>query len=133
VDDAVRTLITAKLGEKGLTMREVSLTIGRNDAYVQQFIKRGLPAELGEREREALGRLLGVSPDDLRGPNSPRPHRMNGGSNSKWEAPVRTSDPDDQELLDRCRVYQRALRKIAAGEPKSAAAEIARAALLLFE
>jgi hypothetical protein len=124
VDDAVRNLITAKLAEKRLNMKEVSLAIGRNETYVQQFINRGLPAELGEREREALGQLLGVSPDDLRGPNSPVPARMNGGS---------LNGPDYDELRDRCRTYQRALRKIIAEDPTSVGAEIAQAALRLFE
>jgi hypothetical protein len=39
----------------------------------------------------------------------------------------------EEELRDRCRIYERALRKIVAEEPKSsAAAEIAKAALRLF-
>jgi hypothetical protein len=36
-------------------------------------------------------------------------------------------------LRERCRGYERALRKIIAEQPNSTAAEIARAALRLFE
>jgi hypothetical protein len=119
--DAVRNLIIAMLDEKGLSMKEASLAIGRNEAYVQQFINRGSPVELAEREREILGRLLGVAPDDLRGPNNPIPSHMNGGSHP--------SGPDPhEELRDRCRIYERALRKIVAEQPNSSAAEIAKAA-----
>ena len=125
--DAVRKLIADKLAEKGLTMKEVSFAIGSNETYVHQFINSSSPAELGECEREILGRLLGILPDDLRGPNNPAPapSRINGGSHP--------SGPDHEELRDRCRGYERALRKIVAEEPNGTAAEIAKAALRLFE
>jgi hypothetical protein len=86
--DAVRKLITDKLDEKGLSMKEASFAIGRNEAYLHQFINRGSPVELVEREREILGRLLGISPDDLRGPNNPLPspqrRRCSAASNAPF-------------------------------------------------
>jgi len=103
-EGTVRELITRRLGEMGLSMKDASLRIGRNETYVRQFL-RGTPVELGERERETLGRLLEVSPDDLRGPSNPRLTRLN-------------------EL---CSHYERALRTIIANPTK--AAEIARLAL----
>jgi hypothetical protein len=102
-EGTVRKLITRRLGEMGLSMKEASLRIGRNETYVRQFL-RGTPVELGERERETLGRLLEVSPDDLRGPGNPRP-----------------------SLNELCRHYERALRTIIADPTK--AAETAKAAL----
>ena len=71
----VRKLILEKLAEKGLTMSEASLKIGYNHAYLQQFLKRGHPIELGEKSRIPLAELLGVSEDELRGPSSKLPKR----------------------------------------------------------
>jgi len=73
--DVVRKLILEKLSEKGLTMSEASLKIGKNHAYLQQFLKRGHPIELGEKARIPLAELLGVSEDELRGPSSKLPKR----------------------------------------------------------
>ena len=66
--DVVRKLILEKLAEKGLTMSEASIKIGKNHAYLQQFLKRGYPVELGEKSRIPLAELLGVPEDQLRGP-----------------------------------------------------------------
>ncbi len=38
----------------------LSRLVGRNAAYIQQFIKRGSPKSLGERERAILARYFGV-------------------------------------------------------------------------
>lgn len=73
--DVVRKLILDKLAEKGLTMSAASLKIGRNHAYLQQFLKRGDPIELGEKSRIPLAALLGVPEDQLRGPSSKLPKR----------------------------------------------------------
>ena len=65
--DAVRKLILEKLQERGLTMKEASLRIGKSHSYLQQFLKRGIPTELGEHERSALSGVLGVDENALRG------------------------------------------------------------------
>lgn len=58
--DKVRTLIEAIVKERGLDLADLSRGIGRNHAYLQQFLKRGVPRELRERERAKLADLLGV-------------------------------------------------------------------------
>jgi phage repressor protein C with HTH and peptisase S24 domain len=73
--DVVRKLILEKLAEKGLTMSEASLRIGKNHAYLQQFLKRGYPLELPEKSRLPLAELLGVPEEQLRGPSSKLPKR----------------------------------------------------------
>lgn len=73
--DLVRQLILDKLKEKGLTMSEASLKIGKNHAYLQQFLKRGYPTELPEKSRIPLSELLDVPEDQLRGPSSKLPKR----------------------------------------------------------
>lgn len=71
----VRKLILDRLMELGLDLSEASKKIGRNHAYLQQFIRRGVPAELKERDRIRLAELIQVSPDELRGPSTPLPAR----------------------------------------------------------
>jgi len=44
----------------------VSQAIKRNHAYLQQYINRGSPRQLGEAERELLGKHFGVSPDTFK-------------------------------------------------------------------
>lgn len=73
--DVVRKLILEKLEELNLTMSEASLKIGKNHAYLQQFLKRGYPLELPEKSRLPLADLLGVPEEQLRGPSSKLPKR----------------------------------------------------------
>jgi hypothetical protein len=108
-------------------MKKVSTKLGRNERYLHQFLKRGHPAERGERDRGKLAHVLGISPDHLRGPDNPMPPRLNGHAREE------TGAIGIEHLQDRSRIYERALRKIVAEQPKSTAAEIARAALRLFE
>lgn len=65
--DPVREFLRAKLAERGLTMADVSHRIGKNRAYLQQFLERNTPRVLPEDIRESLAVILNVSPDDLRG------------------------------------------------------------------
>jgi phage repressor protein C with HTH and peptisase S24 domain len=73
--DLVRKLILDRLQELGLNMSEVSHRLGRNETYLQQFLKRGSPRELHERDRIQLAEILRVSEDQLRGPSSILPKR----------------------------------------------------------
>lgn len=73
--DLVRKLISDKLLELELSRKEVSLRMGRNETYLQQFLTKGSPRELPERERIKLAEILKVSEDELRGPSSPVPKR----------------------------------------------------------
>lgn len=63
----MRKLILEKLAERGLTMKDASIRIGKSHSYLQQFLKRGIPVELGEHERAALAAVLGVEEVLLRG------------------------------------------------------------------
>jgi phage repressor protein C with HTH and peptisase S24 domain len=73
--DAVRKLIIDRLEELGLNMAEASLKIGKNHAYLQQFLKRGIPVKLKEDDRLALAQLLGVPESELRGTSPKLPKR----------------------------------------------------------
>lgn len=65
--DAVRKLILDRSAELEKPLSELSLGMGKNHAYLQQFVRRGTPKRLQEEERELLARLLNVPEDRLRG------------------------------------------------------------------
>lgn len=46
----------------------LSRLLGRNPAYIQQFIKRGTPKRLDEKDRRLLARYFGVDDEILGGP-----------------------------------------------------------------
>ena len=61
--------------ERGEDFAGLSRMLGRNSAYIQQFVRRGVPKRLKEEERRKLARyfsvsesLLGGPPDDDSGP-----------------------------------------------------------------
>ncbi len=88
--DAPRTLLVATLARRpDLDLQKLSLAIGRNHAYLQQYLVRGAPRELPEPARQALAPLLGVHADDLRS-DAPRPGPATGA-----EAPPRPEDGAD--------------------------------------
>lgn len=65
--DAARKLLVDTLTRRpDLDLKNLSLAIGRNHAYLQQYLMRGSPRELPEAARLVLAPLLGVTPDALR-------------------------------------------------------------------
>jgi len=58
--DAVRALIVQRVEDLGLDLADVSRRLGMNHAYMQQFLKRGVPAKLKEETRSQLARILNV-------------------------------------------------------------------------
>ena len=70
-----RATLAALIVERGEDYASLSRLIGRNPAYVQQFIRRGTPKRLAERDRAMLARYFGVSEAWLGRPDAvaPRP------------------------------------------------------------
>jgi phage repressor protein C with HTH and peptisase S24 domain len=65
--DAPRKLLVDTLARRpDLDLKALSMAIGRNHAYLQQYLMRGSPRELPEAARHVLAPLLGILPDDLR-------------------------------------------------------------------
>jgi phage repressor protein C with HTH and peptisase S24 domain len=58
--DAARSMIVARVAELGLSLSELSLKVGKNHAYFQQFIKRGVPNRLPEEVRGRVAEILGL-------------------------------------------------------------------------
>ncbi|MDE1914603.1 MAG: S24 family peptidase [Sphingomonadales bacterium] len=54
-------------GDKGVSLASLSALIGRNPAYLQQFVKKGSPRKLEEGDRAKLARFLGVDEVELGG------------------------------------------------------------------
>jgi phage repressor protein C with HTH and peptisase S24 domain len=75
-DDARQTL-EALIAARGLSFAGVSQLLGKNPSYVQQFIRRGSPKRLDERDRRLLAQFFGVSEQQLGAPDDalPAPRR----------------------------------------------------------
>ena len=71
--DVVRANLERLCLERGEDFASLSRLVGRNPAYIQQFIRRGTPRRLGETERRALARYFGVDESQLGGPDSGAP------------------------------------------------------------
>lgn len=63
-----RAALDRLLAEKGIDYARLSQVIGRNPAYIQQYIKRGSPRRLAEQDRARIAAYLGVSEAMLGGP-----------------------------------------------------------------
>lgn len=55
-----RVTLDRLIAERGENYADLSRLIGRNPAYIQQFIKRGTPRKLDETDRRVLARYFGV-------------------------------------------------------------------------
>lgn len=65
---ALRSLVAASAGE---SLASLSRLIGRNEAYLQQWMMRGTPRVLAEADRALLARYLGVAEAMLGGRVAP--------------------------------------------------------------
>ena len=71
--DLVRDRLQQRLWEAGVSLAEASLAIGRNKAYLQQYLARGMPRVLSHQDSEALAKRLGCDPGELRHDALPPP------------------------------------------------------------
>ena len=67
-DEEARAALQRLIDEKGEDYAGLSRLLGRNAAYVQQYIKRGSPRRLAEDDRRLLARYFGVDEAELGGP-----------------------------------------------------------------
>ena len=61
MDGDARAALDALIRERREDYASLSRLLGRNPAYIQQFIKRGVPKKLDEEDRRTLARYFGVS------------------------------------------------------------------------
>lgn len=76
-----RAALDRLLTERGVDYARISQVIGRNPAYIQQYIKRGSPRRLAEDDRARIAAYLGV------------PEAMLGGSVQRVASPARARGP----------------------------------------
>lgn len=69
--DDVRATLDQLIRDRGEDYASLSRFIGRNPAYIQQFIHRGSPRRLAEADRRKLAHYLGVAETLLGGPDLP--------------------------------------------------------------
>jgi hypothetical protein len=69
--DPTRLRVMNLIQERGTDLKNASLAIGRNAAYLHQYVTRGVPKVLPEDAREALAALLGVPDSEIRPPPEP--------------------------------------------------------------
>lgn len=67
VEQAARRALDRLITERGGNYGALSRMIGRNPAYIQQYIKRGSPRKLDEADRRTLARYFGVGEEVLGG------------------------------------------------------------------
>ncbi len=67
-DDLARRTLERLMRERGEDYASLSRFIGRNAAYMQQFMKRGTPRRLKEEDRSKLARYFRVDEQLLGGP-----------------------------------------------------------------
>jgi phage repressor protein C with HTH and peptisase S24 domain len=77
-----RAALDRLLSERGIDYVRLSEKIGRNAAYIQQYIKRGSPRRLAEQDRARIAAYLGV------------PEAMLGGPVQRFAAPARARASD---------------------------------------
>ena len=63
-----RLILERLCAERGDDFAGLSRMLGRNAAYIQQYVRRGVPKRLREEERRKLARYFGVAETLLGGP-----------------------------------------------------------------
>lgn len=84
-----RLVLERLCAERGEDFAGLSRMLGRNPAYIQQFVRRGVPKRLGEPERRKLARYFAIPESLLGGP--PEEEEEAGGLVSVKRVPVRAS------------------------------------------
>jgi phage repressor protein C with HTH and peptisase S24 domain len=84
-----RTRLLALAEERGISLSALSAMIGRNSTYLQQFIRKGSPRKLEERDRRRLADFLGVGEGELGAPEynshaAPKALAGKPGGNPEW-------------------------------------------------
>jgi len=104
-EDPIRNLVFTRAVELGKSLKALSRTVRRNDAYLHQYLWRGSPTALPEAVRSDLAAVLGVPQESLmtkhmrdhvRGgvtPNSPKPNLS--ALDTELRDPINLSDVNE--------------------------------------
>jgi len=86
--DPVRIRLLKLIQTRDTDLKKVSVALGKNAAYIHQFIYRGTPKVLPEDVREALAKFLEVDDTELRHTEVP-PRKPRGSAEPEPSEPVR--------------------------------------------
>ena len=67
----VRDRLMALATGRGVSLSALSAMLGRNAAYLQQFVRKGSPRKLEENDRRTLATFFGVDEAELGAPGAP--------------------------------------------------------------
>ena len=84
-----RVVLERLCADRGEDFAGLSRMLGRNPAYIQQYIRRGVPKRLKEEERRKLARYFAVPETVLGGP--PEEAAQSGGLIAVKRAPIEVS------------------------------------------
>lgn len=68
--DDPRATLDELIRQRGVNYSSISRLLGRNVSYIQQFIRKGSPRYLDERDRQILAQFFGVDEAVLGGPTA---------------------------------------------------------------
>ena len=83
-----RTVLERLCAERGEDFASLSRLLGKNSAYIQQYLRRGTPKRLREEERRTLAAYFNV-PESMLG--APGEERLRSAMVAIMRAPVRAS------------------------------------------
>jgi phage repressor protein C with HTH and peptisase S24 domain len=72
-----RARLVALSAERKVSLAALSALLGRNSAYLQQFVRKGSPRKLEEGDRRTLARYFGVAETELGAPAAEIPAPAN--------------------------------------------------------
>lgn len=88
--DPPRARLVALAAQRGVSLAALSALLGRNAAYLQQFVRKGSPRKLEENDRRTLAEFFGVDEAELGAP--PRETVLSVASAGGAGQGVRTAD-----------------------------------------
>lgn len=91
--DEVRQRLIDAVEDAGTTLATLSRALGRNHAYLHQFVFRGSPKHLSAEARRTLGDILGVEPEVLAPARQPLAAPSSPGSRS-GRRPAKRATPE---------------------------------------
>lgn len=114
-----RKVLERLCAERGEDFAGLSRLLGKNPAYIQQYLRRGTPKRLKEEERRKLARYFGVAESLLGAPPEAAPL---GGLVPVAHSPVRASAgpgaiPDGERGKPRFAFDERWLRALTSAAP----------------
>lgn len=117
-----RSVLARIVRERGDDYANLSRLIGRNAAYIQQFIKRGTPRKLDEEDRVKIARYFGIDERVLGGPAVTRAMVGRSAMVSVPRLDLRASAgpgalPGDEAAVGAFAFDERWLRTVASGQP----------------